>query len=156
MTFPCVEYKFILSPARFGFHFAAAASDMPYANQPCCLASYYISLAGAATCIIFVATKVLSQKTPVCHDKRVFVMTKHIFCQDKNMLVTTNMFVVINMCLLWQHVCRNKHNSVTMNIILSQQAYFCHEKRRFVVTNTCVSRQNFCCNKNDTCGSSHQ
>ena len=41
---------------------------------------------GAATSIMFVATKVLSQGTCVC------CMTKHIFCCDKSMLVATKLF----------------------------------------------------------------
>ena len=71
----------------------------------------FLSLAGAATSIIFVAaslllsrqnffgdkhnfvtTKVLSQQAYFCRDKRVFfffVATKHIFCRDKSMLVAS-------------------------------------------------------------------
>ena len=70
-------------------------------------------------------------------------------CHDKNMLVMTNMFVVTDMCLLWQYVCRNEHNFVatsnehnfvTTNIILLQQAYFCHEKRHVLSWQTRVCR----------------
>ena len=42
-----------------------------------------VSLAGAATSITFVATKVLLRQTRACRDKRVFVATKHVFCREK-------------------------------------------------------------------------
>ena len=43
-----------------------------------------------------------------CHDKCTFVMTKHVFCHDKNMLVATNILVMTKL-LSWQtHVCHNK------------------------------------------------
>ena len=80
-----------------------------------------ISLVGAATIMIFVATKVLSCPK-FCHNKCIFVITKHIFCRNKNTLVTTK---------LWSqqqtNICRNKHNFVTTKL-WSQQAYFCHDK----------------------------
>ena len=41
-----------------------------------------LSLVGAATGIIFVATKL---------DKHVFVATKRVFCRDKSMLVATKL-----------------------------------------------------------------
>ena len=38
-----------------------------------------------------------------CHNKPMFVMTKHVFCYDKSMLVATKL-------LLWQtYFCRDKH-----------------------------------------------
>ena len=80
-----------------------------------------ISLVGAATIMIFVATKVLSCPK-FCHNKCIFVITKHIFCRNKNTLVTTK---------LWSqqqtNICRNKHNFVTTKL-WSQQAYFCRDK----------------------------
>ena len=58
-----------------------------------------ISMVGAATSVIFVTTKVLSPQMHVCGDKHLFVMTKHIFCCDKSMLVaTTNVYVMTNIC----------------------------------------------------------
>ena len=49
-----------------------------------------VSLAGAAASIMFVATNVLSPQTHVCHNKHMFVVTKHIlFCRDKIMFVVT-------------------------------------------------------------------
>ena len=66
-----------------------------------------LSLAGAATSIIFIATNVLSQQTGVCHDKHVFVMTKRVICHNESMLVATN-------------------------LILLQRKYACHDKT-FVV-----------------------
>ena len=50
-----------------------------------------VSLAGAATSIIFVVTKVLMRQTHVCSDKPMFVMTKHVCCYDKSMLVVTKL-----------------------------------------------------------------
>ena len=70
-----------------------------------------VSLAVAATSIISVATN-------MC-----FVMTKHVFCCDKSMLV------LVTKCL-------------------SRQKYFCHDKT-FVATNICrdivLSQHAFCC-----------
>ena len=68
-------------------------------------------------------------------DKRVFVVTKHIFCRDKSMLAVTT-FVMTKLYLLWQNI-------VGMTKALSWQI--------FGVTNTCLLRQKFCCDKNYTC-----
>ena len=99
-----------------------------------------------------------------CHDKHVFVATKHVFCRDKSMLIMTEL-------LLWQtHVCHAKYLSCQMicqdKNILSRQNYdksfvaarilLLWQKTCFVTTNTCLSWQNFCRDKNDTCGSSCQ
>ena len=88
----------------------------------------HVLLAGAATGIIFVATKVsLSRQYIFCHEK-VFVATSiniyQKFCRDIIMLVTTIYF-------------------------LSQEK-FCRDKHTFVATNTCLSPEN------DTYGSSRQ
>ena len=92
-----------------------------------------VSLAGAATSILFVTTNTcLSQQntsfvvTKVClpgqnlccnkntlfccgkmfgHNKHTFVMTKDVFRRNEHM------FVVTIMCLLWQKFCRNKNNT---------------------------------------------
>ena len=110
-----------------------------------------LSLAGAATSIIFVTTKVVSRHTCLsqqtyfcrnksfvvtniccdkhnftatnilslqayfCHDKHVFVSTKHIFCHDKSMLVATKL-------LSWQ-----TQQIFVVTIVLLQQKYFCHD-----------------------------
>ena len=56
-----------------------------------------LSLAGTAPSIIFVTTK-------PCHDKHVFVMTTHVFCCNKSILVTVNfgsnrhISVMTNLC----------------------------------------------------------
>ena len=92
-----------------------------------------LSLAGAATSIIFVATKHV-----FCHDKSMLVATKLVarqnFCRDKHIFVVT------------KHLSRQTF--VATNIILSRQK-FCHYKLTFVTTNTsfvaievCLSRQN--------------
>ena len=95
-----------------------------------------VSLAGAATSIIFVTTKVLSQQT--C------VMTKHVFCCDKSMLVATTKNVMTKWCLLQQNFCHNKY-------LLRQTCVchnkFCHDKHVFVATKVCLSWQTFCCDK---------
>ena len=62
-----------------------------------------LSLAGAATSIIFIATNVSSQQTGVCHNKNMFVVTKHVICHNESMLVATN-------------------------LTLLQQKYACHDK----------------------------
>ena len=43
-----------------------------------------VSLAGAATRIIFDATKVLSRQTRVRRDKHTFVATKVVFCRSSH------------------------------------------------------------------------
>ena len=63
-----------------------------------------LSLAGAATSIIFVVTKLLLQQTHVCRDKKLlsrqyyvchgkhtFVMTKDVFCRDKHVFIATKL-----------------------------------------------------------------
>ena len=83
-----------------------------------------VSLAGVATSIIFVRTKVLSwqkyacrnksfvvtslhlsRQTCVGHDKSKFVTTKHVFCRDKSMLS-------------WQLFCCDKHVFVVTKMVL--------------------------------------
>ena len=79
-----------------------------------------MSLAGAATSIIFVATEVRLPRQTFCCDEIMFVATK---------LLMQQIFVLTNMCL-------------------SRQAYFCCDKGRvFFATNACLS-QMFCHNKN--------
>ena len=82
-----------------------------------------LSLAGAATSIIFVATK---------HG---FVATKHVFCRDKSILVVTS-FVVKKICLLRQKVCHEKKKGGGGR----GQTYFCRDKHTFVATITCLSQ----------------
>ena len=75
-------------------------------------------MAGAATSIIFVATK----QTRVCRDKTHLSFVTKVclprqntcFVRDKSMLATTKL------CLSRQ------------NILLSRQAYFCRDKRRIL------------------------
>ena len=61
----------------------------------------FVSLAEAATSIIFVATK----QTHVCRNKNVFVWTKHVFCRDTIMFAATkllsrqNIFVATSILL---------------------------------------------------------
>ena len=126
-----------------------------------------VSLAGVVKSIIFVAPEVLSQQTHVCCDNHVFVMTKHVFCCDKSMLV-----VACHTCLLWQScVCHDKtclllqqkyagygKTFVVTKLCLLRQIFvmmnvcfvmtsilFFMTKHVFVMTKVCLSQQNFCC-----------
>ena len=96
-----------------------------------------MSLAGAATSIIFVATEVRLPRQTFCCDEIMFVVTK---------LLMQQIFVLTNMCLSRQaYFCCDKgcvflrqtrvcHKcSVTTKIHLSQQN-LCHNKHTFVVT----------------------
>ena len=57
-----------------------------------------------------------------CHDKCTFVMTKHVFCRDKNMLVATNILVMAKLLSRQTHVCHNKtHLCCCEKVGLSQQ-----------------------------------
>ena len=112
-----------------------------------------MSLAGTATSIIFITTKVLSQQKDACQDKS-FVMTNLIlswqtFCCDKLTFVKTNSclsrqntsFVVTKVCLARQNICHDKHVFVicfvALSILLSRQKMcfvttkdvFCHDKQ---------------------------
>ena len=113
-----------------------------------------ISLAGAATGIIFVATKVLSRQTPLlsrqkaclprqnfCCDKimcvstkYIFVEKKHVFYRDKSMLtfVATNIFCRDNIFVA------DKHNFVAPKPF-SRETYFRHDKTPL------LSRQKYAC-----------
>ena len=77
-----------------------------------------LSLAGAATSIIFVMTKVCLLRhnfyttNLLLLGQHVFVATKHVFCRDKSIFVTTK--------------------------VLSQQAYSCYNKRCVLLQQTCV------------------
>ena len=89
------------------------------------------SLAGAATSIIFVMTKVSLRQTCVCCDKHTFVTTKDVFCH--------------------KNICRDKHSFVVTKVVMTKHI-FCRDKSILVVTNLC----HFCHDKNDACGSSSQ
>ena len=119
---------------------------------------YNLSLAGVATSIIFVTTKVLSwQDKHVCcnktrlflrHFKIMFVVTKVLlwqayFCRNKRH-VLLHMFVMTEVNLSWQnYVCCNKcllRQKHVMTKVLSRQAYFCRDKRRVLLWQTRVCR----------------
>ena len=87
-----------------------------------------------------------------CHDKHMFVMTKHIFCRDKSMLVVTKLllrfnilslqnFVMTNIILLWQMFCHDKQTFVMTKDV------FCHDKHVFVATKVFLLWKNFCHDK---------
>ena len=79
-----------------------------HVDHVCCL----LSLAGAATRIIFVVTKVLLRQKYACRNKT---------------FVTTNTFVATKV------FSRQKY-FVATNIIFSLRQMFCHGKHTFVVT----------------------
>ena len=100
-----------------------------------------------------------------CHNKHMFVMTKHIFCCEKSMFAKTKclswqnyvcydkiflsqqnfgckFFVVVtNTCLLQQKICHDKHTFV------ARKDVFCCDKHMFIMTKVSLSQQNFCCDK---------
>ena len=66
-----------------------------------CLSRQNQVLAGAATSIIFVATKVIATNT--------FVATKHVFCRDKSMFLATKLLSrQAYFCLDKRRVCRDR------------------------------------------------
>ena len=89
-----------------------------------------VSLAGATTSIIFVATKV----TGVCRDKQ------------------NTAFVATKLCLSWQKFYRGK-------IMFVATRYFCHDKYlpNIILSNfcrilfTCLSQQKYACRDKSTC-----
>ena len=100
-----------------------------------------VSLAGAATSMIFDATKHV-----FCRDKSMFVATKVCLsrqkyaCRDKSMLVATKV------CLSRQkYACRDKSMFVATKVCLSRQKYACRDKNMLVATKVCLSRQKYAC-----------
>ena len=110
-----------------------------------------LSLAGAATSIIFVATYLVVTK--LCLSRRnIFVAAKRLlrqiffatkvifrqenFCCDKSMLVVTkHLSWQTRVCQDKQNFCHDKHTFVAKKDIL------CSHKHVFVAINTCLSRQ---------------
>ena len=98
-----------------------------------------LSLAGAATSIIFVVTNGFSQQTNMCLSRQntSFVATKvclqrQNFCRAIIIFVTTKYF------------CRDKY--FRENTCLSRQAYFGRDKRHALSRqSTCLFRQNCVC-----------
>ena len=100
----------------------------------------FMSLAGGAESIIFVATNKNTKK--------------RIFCRDKKADKT------------WADIIFSHHKSfVATNLLMSRQTYFCRDKHKNIIQKTCFvatkdvfcSKKNiFCCDKNNTYGSSRQ
>ena len=135
-----------------------------------------LSLAGAATSIILIATKVwLSRQKKKLLRQKYFIATKplsrQIFlatniilsrqtrvCRYKTRLLSrqkyachVKTFVATNTCLLRQRFVATK--------VLSRRAYFCRDKRRLLLWQRQVcrnKRQNICPDINYTCDSSCQ
>ena len=93
------------------------------------------------------------------HWQEVFVAAKEVFCHDKSMIVTTNLFYQTYFCHDKTSVVTNiycdKHNFDATKV-LSRQAYFCRDKtclllwqkyaccnKTFVATNMCLSQHMF-------------
>ena len=87
-------------------------------------------LVGADTSIIFVVTNVLLQQTQVCHDKQVFVTTRHVACRDKKYAIHNKTFVATKIMFVATNtfLSQQKTYFVVKNTHLSQQDMFCHEK----------------------------
>ena len=96
-----------------------------------------VSMAGAATSIIFVATNMcLSQQHVSCCNKSMLVVTfvtVKYFCCNKS-FVTTN-------------ICCDKHVFVTTKDVLSPQTRVCGDKSKLVARNMCLSQQIFVARK---------
>ena len=72
-----------------------------------CVADWELTLARAATSIIFVATNFFSRQTRVCRYKRLFCRNKSMFVptkvfRDKKMFVATNTLLSRQKLYLWQ------------------------------------------------------
>ena len=101
--------------------------------------SHQLSLVGAATSIIFVVTKVLSQQTCVCHDKTHLLSQQKYACRNKKIfLLRQNLwqiFVATNTKIFF----RDKHNFVCIGAILFVTTKLL-SRQIFVVTNIVVTK----------------
>ena len=110
----------------------------------------HVSFGGAVISIIFVATKVcsdkhvllrqnfcrLSQQAFFCRDENVFVATKDVFCRDKSMLVATQL--LCRQLFYFNSIfCHGKHTFVVAKDV------FCRNKSMLVATKN-LCRQSFC------------
>ena len=156
------NYPLFLSPLNLPFCLVAAATSISFVVTRVLLRQSYAfrnksklvmtKLLSQQNCLswqnIFVAAKLLSGQTHVCHNKHTFVMTKDVFCHDKHMFVATKesllrqnfshnkiMFVMTKIFLSQQRFCCDKHTFVTTKDV------FCCDKHMFVMTNMCLSRQ---------------
>ena len=102
-----------------------------------------LSLAGAATSIIFGTTSVVTNTCLFCD--KTCLLSQQMFCHDKHIFV---------IYLRQTNICHDKHNFVTTKV-MSWQAYFCCDKHMFLATKhifcrdtkVCLSQQHFCCDK---------
>ena len=129
-----------------------------------------LSLVGAATSNIFVATNVLLRQTRVCYNKHVcydktcllsrqkygcqdktFVPTNIFLLRQKHNFVTTKLlpgqaFVATNMCC--NNKTKNRTKQKTSFLACLWQRNFCHDKHMFVVTKIfCSNKYNFVATK---------
>ena len=91
-----------------------------------------LSLAGAATSIIFVVTKVLLGQAYFCHHKRCVLSQQKYACHKKLLRQT-------KLCLLRQISFTAK--------VLSPQTCVCHDKSFFVTTKLLLLQPYFSCDK---------
>ena len=102
----------------------------------------FLSLVGAATSIIFVATNIfVVTNTCLClsqHKTRLLLRQMYA-CHDKS-FVTTNIF------LSWQNLYCDKHMLLATSLFLSRQTRVCGDKT-VVATNMCLSGQIFVATK---------
>ena len=106
-----------------------------------------VSLPGAVTTIIFVATKVLSQQShfPDKHRTKVW-LSRQTFCRNKHTIVATkDMFCRDERVFVATKVCLSRQNYVCYHIFAT---HICRDKIMFVATNAYLCRD-----KNGTCGS---
>ena len=80
----------------------------------------HLSLAGAATSIIFVATKVLSRQSRVCRDKTRLLSRQKYACREKCFVATNIKHVSINTAYI-----RNTHEH-NKNFRYSKTSYLCY------------------------------
>ena len=102
----------------------------PLSSEP---ARLFLSLAGAATSVIFIATN-------TCLSRQTHLLSRQKYaCHDKT-FVTTNIFLSRQI-----NICRDKHNIVATSLLLSRQ-------------NTCfvATKNMFCRDNNYACGNSRQ
>ena len=68
----------------------------------------------------------------VCYNKHMFVVTKHVICSDKSMLVATNMFVATTFVMTRIFCCNKTFDAASL--LLSCQTHVCRNKHMFVMT----------------------
>ena len=108
-----------------------------------------ISLAGAATSIIFVATTVLSRQTRVCRDNTRLSSRQKYACRDKTFIATKLFLSRQNIFVETKDVfCRDKHVSLPLQGFVGTK--LCFSRQIFVATKVCLSRPTRVCRDKHT------